>query len=313
MKKYNDRDNTPLRFHNFLKNISFPLSLVYYSIMIIYNLVVYGIESFATLFIIDYAFMTAAIVLIIIALHGLSKWKYSAWKCTVGLFIMTLTYNVLYLTILTVFNLSGDGETVMDALQSIVISPFILVYYFKRKALFSDSALQTFEVVTFDEKEEKLRKETREIDTIKFSPEKFADNGTYYAIVTVKEGKRLRTYCTKDELKKQIESTKAKKKFCQKCGTELLQDGSFCHKCGSVMGQVSDQCNNKYQKYETCIFNAESKTLSKENIEIDIIKFPPEKFADNGTYYAIRTIKDGKKVRIYYPKSVWDKKIESHL
>ena len=177
----------------------------------------------------------------------------------------------------------------------------------------SDSALQTFEVVTFDEKEEKLRKETREIDTIKFSPEKFADNGTYYAIVTVKEGKRLRTYCTKDELKKQIESTKAKKKFCQKCGTELLQDGSFCHKCGSVMGQLSDQCNNKYQKYETCIFNAESKTLSKENIEIDIIKFPPEKFADNGTYYAIRTIKDGKKVRIYYPKSVWDKKIESHL
>ena len=59
--------------------------------------------------------------------------------------------------------------------------------------------------------------------------------------------------------------------------------------------------------------HAESKTLSKESGEIDIIKFPPDKFSSDNIYYAIDSIKDGKKVRTHYQKSVWDKKIESYL
>ena len=66
-------------------------------------------------------------------------------------------------------------------------------------------------------------------------------------------------------------------------------------------------------KYEVCIFDAENKTLKKETREVDTIKFPPLKYAFNDTYYAVEKIRDGKKVRIYYEKSNWDKQIENNL
>lgn len=217
MKKYIDRDTTPLKFHNFLKNVSFPLGLVYYSIMIIYNLVVYGIESIATLLIIDYACMVAAIVLIIIALHGLSKWKYSAWKCTVGLFIMTLTYNVLYLAILTVFNLSGDGETIMEALQSLIISPFILVYYFKRKALFTEGKENSIKGTHI------LGEDIARNMDLPISKNETPE----VASPVVVEQKEI--VCVLDE---KIKEKKLKVRFCKFCGGQIDTQTKKCSGCG---------------------------------------------------------------------------------
>lgn len=254
MKKYVNRENTPLKFHNFLKNVSLPLGLVYYSIMIIYNLIVYGIESLVTWQIIDYAVMVAAIVLIVIALRGLSKWEYLAWKCTIGLFSMILIYNILYLVILAVLNLSG-GDEVMGALRAIVIDPFVIVYYYKRKLLFCN--------------EESDCKKNKLLNEKKSSNFNF-DKGM----------------------------------VCTKCGSKLIVGSSFCHKCGQeVIGK----------NYMVCIFDIETKILRKETREIDTIKFPPLKYAVNDTYYAIETIREDKKVRIYCEKKLWDKKIESAL
>jgi len=53
--------------------------------------------------------------------------------------------------------------------------------------------------------------------------------------------------------------------------------------------------------------------LRKETKDIDIIKFPPEKFSFDNTYYAVETMRDGKKIRTYYTKERWDKQIENSL
>lgn len=91
--------------------------------------------------------------------------------------------------------------------------------------------------------------------------------------------------------------------FCRKCGAQILIDSMFCNKCG-----IKVEESNK--NYDVCIFDIASHTLRKEMKEIDIIKFPPSKFADNNTYYAIETIRDGKKARIYYTKDNWNKQVE---
>ena len=102
----------------------------------------------------------------------------------------------------------------------------------------------------------------------------------------------------------------ANNNFCRNCGTELLYNSEFCHECGTVVARPDDKPDNTY---EVCIFNAESKTFSIKKIKIDTIKFPPEKFTLDNIYYAVESVKDGKKLRTYYQKSVWDKKTEGYL
>ncbi len=216
MKKYVDRENTPLKFHNFLKNVSLPIGLVYYSIMIIYNLVIYGIESIATLLIIDYAFMVAAIVLIIIALRGLSKWKYSAWKCTVGLFTMILIYNITYLAILTVLNLSG-GDEVIDALRAIIIDPFVIVYYYKRKALFGEGKERSIKKVHVDDK-----------DIVRDMDLPISKNTTLEETNTIiVEQEEMICY-----LNEKIKEKKSKVRFCKLCGGQIDSQTKKCSGCG---------------------------------------------------------------------------------
>ena len=91
--------------------------------------------------------------------------------------------------------------------------------------------------------------------------------------------------------------------FCRSCGTQLFEESIFCNKCGAKVEETS-------KSYVVCIFDATTHTLRKEKKAVDIAKFPPSKFADNDTYYAVETFRDGKKVRIYYTKDNWNKQIE---
>lgn len=217
MKNYKEKENTPLRFHNFFKNVVLPLNLVYYSILIImaiHSLVTHGIESFGILLIIDYAVIVIAIVLMVIAIRGLNKWKYSAWRCTVGLFAMMLTYNIIFLAILTVLNLRCDGETIAKALRSIIISPCVLVYYYKRKEL-------------FDVRKGKTSREIR----------RSSENG----IVRNADGVVTRDKTTEIQKKdcsnfKNIKEDKVKKnmqiRFCKMCGNMIDAETKKCSSCG---------------------------------------------------------------------------------
>ena len=73
---------------------------------------------------------------------------------------------------------------------------------------------------------------------------------------------------------------------------------------------VEEKVEETIKNYDICIFDTTTHTLRKEKRNIDVTKFPPSKFADNDTYYAIETYRDGKKVRIYHTKDNWNKQIE---
>ncbi len=73
---------------------------------------------------------------------------------------------------------------------------------------------------------------------------------------------------------------------------------------------IQENIISKKHTYLVCIFDATTHTLRKEKKDIDIVKFPPSKFANNDTYYAIETFRDEKKVRIYCTKDNWNKQIE---
>ncbi len=65
--------------------------------------------------------------------------------------------------------------------------------------------------------------------------------------------------------------------------------------------------------FSVCIFDGNTHAIRKEKRKIDVIKFPASKYANNNTYYAIETVRDGKKVRSYYTMDNWNKQIESAI
>lgn len=87
---------------------------------------------------------------------------------------------------------------------------------------------------------------------------------------------------------------------------ESIKQISSCQKFGTKAGEIN---NN----YIVCIYDTVTHTLRKERRNVDITKFPPSKFADNNTYYAIETFRDEKKVRVYYTKDTWNKQIETDM
>lgn len=107
-------------------------------------------------------------------------------------------------------------------------------------------------------------------------------------------------------------------RFCHKCGYEIVSGSDFCSQCGTKI--VKTIVNDEYiptecsiQKFPVCIFDMSTHNLRKEIREVNTTKFPPSKFADNNTYYAIETIREGKKVRVYHTKNNWDKQIEDEI
>ena len=80
---------------------------------------------------------------------------------------------------------------------------------------------------------------------------------------------------------------------------------------------VSNQANKQEPQqddcFTVCVYNDTDKTISKIKKTIDVNKFPPAKYANNGTYYAIDKINDDKKLRTYYTKEKWEARIETPL
>lgn len=66
-----------------------------------------------------------------------------------------------------------------------------------------------------------------------------------------------------------------------------------------------------HKRYSVCIYDEEKQFFRKETREIDIIKFPPEKYSENDTYYAIEMLYCGEKIRIYCTKKNWHARIEN--
>ena len=82
---------------------------------------------------------------------------------------------------------------------------------------------------------------------------------------------------------------------------------------GTVGDSVAINTENSIQQFSVNIFDINTYSFSNKRLDVDTLKFPPSKFADNNTYYAIEKFRDGKKVRIYYTKENWNKQIENNV
>ena len=100
--------------------------------------------------------------------------------------------------------------------------------------------------------------------------------------------------------------------FCRKCGEPLMDSSKFCRKCGTEVIELKLTNIPDTQEFKVIIFDTGAGKMRTEMRKVDVKKFPPEKFSDNNTYYAVETMKEGKKVRIYCTKNNWEKQIENN-
>lgn len=75
----------------------------------------------------------------------------------------------------------------------------------------------------------------------------------------------------------------------------------------NVQESQQDDC------FTVCVYDYTDKKIRKIKKVIDINKFPPTKYASNGTYYAIDKINNDKKIRTYYTKEKWKAQVEIPL
>ncbi len=79
----------------------------------------------------------------------------------------------------------------------------------------------------------------------------------------------------------------------------------------------SGQSNNtqtettSFKKFTVCIYDTVNRNIRKEERTIDTDKFPTEKYAVDGIYYAIEKTNNDKKVRVYCSKSSWQSQIDN--
>lgn len=67
-----------------------------------------------------------------------------------------------------------------------------------------------------------------------------------------------------------------------------------------------------FNNFTVCIYDAVAKNTRNEETAIDTNKFPTEKYAVDGIYYAIEKMYNDKKVRVYYSKSSWQSQVDNY-
>lgn len=66
-----------------------------------------------------------------------------------------------------------------------------------------------------------------------------------------------------------------------------------------------------FKNFTVCIYDTFDKNIRNEERAIDTNKFPSEKYAVDGIYYAIEKMNNDKKVRVYCSKSSWQGQVDN--
>jgi len=66
-----------------------------------------------------------------------------------------------------------------------------------------------------------------------------------------------------------------------------------------------------FKKFTVRIYDTVNHTIRNEERTIDINKFPTEKYAEDGMYYAIEKMNNDHKVRVYCSKDNWQSQVDN--
>lgn len=133
MKTYTDRNTAPLVFHEINRFVRIPVSICY---LLLTTFFLFPGLTYPMLGNIDLFFTFAFLVLLVVAFLGCRHWKPSAWYAFIALSAVGIIYNILYL------RLAWYLESLVFAIRivNIIFDVCVIIYYFKRKPLFFQSA-----------------------------------------------------------------------------------------------------------------------------------------------------------------------------
>lgn len=247
--KYYDRDATPLKFHVFFKFVSCPL-LILLNAYFIWK----QIPD-----VLNVAFKVFDIILLATFFIASTKWRPMAWVIIIvyeGLLIL----DAIPSTLVDIFNfirfLNSDGASqdalnvyarTIGAIGGTISNILILVYYFKRKNLFTgiqtESVSQTIDIQKTIEPRNSVDNANKRNDVTSKATE--VREVEYIQRVTEEQKTTLSDSAldlyddviaeTKENASEGIVISRERVRFCRKCGTKVEQGALFCRKCGAKL------------------------------------------------------------------------------
>lgn len=137
MKFYTDRSTTPLKFHYFLKFLGLPLGLLYAaSTTLLYFLAGYSVDLF---YIVDALYQLSSLLLLLICLVGMWKWRsYGPYSLYIRQ-ALSLIYQLYAILVYRAFGLY-IGDLASSFWGTVAATIVFAVYYQKRMPLFSSAS-----------------------------------------------------------------------------------------------------------------------------------------------------------------------------
>lgn len=77
--------------------------------------------------------------------------------------------------------------------------------------------------------------------------------------------------------------------------------------------KYKDRKDEEKNIYNVMIYDVEKAKRYKKKCVINLEKTPIEKYAEENMFYAVEHIRDGKRVRKFYPKDLWEEKVEEFI
>ena len=135
MKMYHDKETTPLKFHKVFWRVVLPIEF-FVNLCLFISLLFNG-NPFYYPKVIALALRFIELVLSLTAFIGFFRWTKSAWYCAMVYPCLEIIFNLFFL-FFAVFHLPEDVRVwAKDVVYCSVIATTIVLYYYKRKLLFS--------------------------------------------------------------------------------------------------------------------------------------------------------------------------------
>lgn len=145
---YLRESEAPMKFYKLIARIGLPLGFILNLFRAMQSTTAIGTatEAAKPYFIIDAVYMWVGIVLVLVAVIGLNKMEWYGVKCYASLFVWQIVYSVFlatYSASLELFEFEYFGRNIFAAIFLSVWLYFCMIYFGKRRLLFSPGAFET--------------------------------------------------------------------------------------------------------------------------------------------------------------------------